>query len=145
MKQIEDVYKDKVRIVFKHYPLDFHKNAPLAHLASIAAAKQGKFWEYRRAVFADQQNLARANLLAHARKLGLDLARFEADLAAPETAKTMQADMAEAQAIGVTGTPGFFINGRFVSGAKPFEDFARRINTELRSKGLPIPAEVGNL
>lgn len=134
-----------MKFVWKHFPLEFHKNAPLAHLASIAAAKQGKFWEYRKAVFADQQNLARPNLLAHARKLGLDLARFEADLAASETAKVMQADIAEAQTIGVTGTPGFFINGRFLSGAKPFEEFAKRINAELRAKGQAVPAEVASL
>jgi predicted DsbA family dithiol-disulfide isomerase len=131
--------------VWKHFPLEFHKNAPLAHLASIAAAKQGKFWEYRDAVFADQKNLTRDNLLSHARRLGLDLKRFEADLVDVDTANAMQSDMNEVKAIGVTGTPGFFINGRFLSGAKPFEEFAKKINAELRAKGLPVPAEVAEL
>lgn len=134
-----------MRFAWKHFPLEFHKDAPLAHLASIAAAKQGKFWEYRKAVFADQKNLKRENLLGHARTLGLDVARFEADLASPDTLRVMQQDMAEAQAIGVTGTPGFFINGKFLSGAKPFEEFAKKINAELRAKGVPVPAEVASL
>lgn len=134
-----------MRFAWKHFPLEFHKDAPLAHLASIAAAKQGKFWEYKQAVFADQKNLKRDNLLAHARKLGLDVARFEADLASPDTLRVMQADMAEAQTIGVTGTPGFFINGKFLSGAKPFEEFASKINAELRSRGMPVPAQVASL
>lgn len=131
--------------MWKHFPLEFHKNAPLAHLASIAAAKQGKFWEFRDAVFADQKNLTRENLLAHARKVGLDPNRFESDMLAADTAKAMQSDIEEVKGIGVTGTPGFFINGKFLSGAKPFEEFAKQINTELRAKGQPVPAEVANL
>lgn len=139
------MYGGEVRFVWKHFPLEFHKNAPLAHLASIAAAKQGKFWEFRDAVFADQKNLSRENLLAHARALGLDTNRFQADLVDVDTAKTMQADIDEVKGIGVTGTPGFFINGKYLSGAKPFDEFAKRINAELRAAGQPVPAEVAGL
>lgn len=134
-----------MRFVWKHFPLDFHKDAPLAHKASIAAHNQGKFWEYRNEVFSEIQNLKKDNLVKHARKVGLDLARFEADLAAPETAKKIDADMAEMKALGITGTPGFFVNGKFLSGAKPFEEFAKMINEELRKLGKPVPPEAASL
>ena len=57
----------------------------------------------------------------------------------------MDADKKEAAALGVTGTPGFFVNGRFLRGAKPFEAFAELINAELKKKGLPVPADVQSL
>jgi protein-disulfide isomerase len=68
------------------------------------------------------------------------VARFEKDLADPESQKRIDADTAEALALGVTGTPGFFVNGRFLSGAQAFEEFATGINAELGRLNLPVPA-----
>jgi protein-disulfide isomerase len=139
LKQIEDVYKDKVRIVFKHYPLDIHKNAMGAALASEAARKQGKFWEYHDKLFANTSKLALEDLKTYARELNLDMARFEKDLVDLELKKRVDADASEAKTLGVSGTPGFFINGRFLSGAKPFETFAGVIDEELTKLKVPIP------
>jgi protein-disulfide isomerase len=119
-----------------------HKNAAGAHLAAVAAQKQGKFWEYHDKLFANQRALQLDDLKQYAGELGLDMDRFEADLLDLENKKIIDADKAEASSMGVTGTPGFFINGRFLRGAKPFEEFAKLINEELAKKGQPIPAEV---
>jgi protein-disulfide isomerase len=129
-----------VRIVWKHLPLDMHKNAMGAHLASVAAEKQGKFWQFHDKVFANQKELTLGAYKRYARDLGLDTARFERDLADLENKKRIDADKAEAQALGLTGTPGFFVNGRYLSGAKPFEEFAKVINAELVRLNLPVPA-----
>ncbi len=118
-----------------------HKDAPAAHLASAVAAKQGKFWEFHDKLFANQKNLKLDAFKSHARELGMDVAKFEQDFLNIDNKKPVDADAAEAKALGVTGTPAFFVNGRFLNGAKPFEEFAKLINEELKKKGLPIPAE----
>ncbi len=128
-----------MRIVWKHYPLAMHKDAPAAHRASAVAAKQGKFWEYHDKLFANQKNLKLPAFKQHARELGMDVAQFEKDFMDLANQKPVDADTAEAKALGLTGTPGFFVNGRFLNGAKPFEEFAKLINEELKKKGLPIP------
>jgi protein-disulfide isomerase len=133
------VYGDKVRIVWKHNPLPFHPNAMPAALASMAAHEQGKFWEYHDKVFANQQKMTRPDLLRHAQELGLDVKRFEQALNAARAKPAIDADAAEARSLGATGTPAFFVNGRFLSGAKPFEEFAQVINGELTRLKIPIP------
>ena len=110
-----------------------------AHLAALAAGKQGKFWEFHDKIFANQQELNLGAYKRYARELGLDVARFERDLADPELKNKIDADKAEALSLGVTGTPGFFVNGRFLNGAQPFEEFARTINGELSRLNLPVP------
>jgi len=106
----------------------------------MAAGEQGKFWEFHDKVFAGQPKIQKEFLLQYARELGLDMKRFEQDLYSPRSKAPIDADMAEAKALGVTGTPAFFINGRFLSGAKPFEEFAQSINAELTKLNVPLPA-----
>jgi protein-disulfide isomerase len=106
----------------------------------VAANQQGKFWEFHDKLFAGQPKIQRDFLLQYARDLGLDMKRFEQDIYSPRSKAAIDADMAEAKALGVTGTPAFFINGRYLSGAKPFEDFAQSINAELTRLKLPVPA-----
>lgn len=130
-----------MRIVWKHLPLDIHKDAPGAHIASVAAQRQGKFWEFHDRLFANQRELKIDRYREYARELGLDMDRFEQDLLDLENKKLVDADKAEAASMQVTGTPGFFINGRFLRGAKPFEEFAKLINAELEKLGLPVPEE----
>ena len=108
-------------------------------MAAEAAGNQGKFWEYHDKLFANQSKLAPDNLKQYAKDVGLDMARFEKDLADPGKKKRVDDDMAEARALGVTGTPGFFVNGRFLNGAKPFQEFAKVINAELQRLNLPVP------
>lgn len=140
LAQIRTVYGDRVRIAWKHFPLDFHKDAPLASLATLAADEQGKFWPFHDKLFASQPKIQREFLLQYARELGLDTRRFETSLNNAAGKPVIDADLADGQALGVTGTPAFFINGRFLSGAKPFAEFAQLINGELARLNLPIPS-----
>jgi len=144
LKTIEDTYQGRVRIVWKHLPLPIHKDAVGAALAAQAAAKQGKFWELHDMLFADQTKLGPDDLKQHGRDLELDMARFEADLLNGEERKRIDADVAEARALGIAGTPGFFVNGRFISGAQPFENFAKVIDEELTKRNLPIPPKASS-
>jgi protein-disulfide isomerase len=106
-----------------------------AHTAAEAAHRQGKFWEMHDLIFANQRALSDAKYLAYAEQIGLDLDRFQKDAKSSEVLRRVEADSAEAGKLGVTGTPAFFINGRFLSGAQPFESFKRLIDEELRKTG----------
>ncbi len=132
LDRIHKEYGDDVRIVFKHLPLRIHPKAPAAHAAAEAAHRQGRFWEMHDAIFADQAGMSPERYRAYAEQIGLDLERFDRDLNASDVRQRVGADTAEAEKLGVTGTPGFFVNGRFLSGAQPFEAFQRLIEEELR-------------
>jgi protein-disulfide isomerase len=106
----------------------------------MAAADQGKFWEFHDMVFKNQPKIQRPFLLQYAKDLGLDMKRFEHALDIEQAKPTIDADAAEAKSLGVTGTPAFFVNGRFLSGAKPFEEFAKVIDAELTRLNVPVPA-----
>ena len=131
LAQIEKEYGDKVQIVFKHMPLSMHTKARPAHAAAEAAGMQGKFWEMHDKIFADQRNLSEETYAKYAEELGLDVEKFKKDSASPEVAKRIDADYAQASKLGVTGTPAFFVNGRFLSGAQPFASFKVLIDDEL--------------
>jgi protein-disulfide isomerase len=120
-----------VAIVWKHLPLKMHKQAPAAHAASEAAHRQGKFWEMHDLIFGNPKELTAEKFYEYAGQLGLDTEQFKRDFASMEVKGRVDEDAAEAARLGVTGTPGFFVNGRFLSGAKPFEEFKRLIDAEL--------------
>lgn len=129
-----------MRFVWKHFPLpSLHPDAPAAHLASVAAQKQGKFWDFHDKLFANQRNLKYDNLVQHAGDLGLDVAKFEADFRDLSNKGLVDADTAEARSMQLTGTPAFFVNGRYLRGAQPFSGFQKIINEELERLNLPIP------
>jgi protein-disulfide isomerase len=132
IKQIIDTYGDQVRVEFRHNPLSFHANAMNAALASMAANRQGKFWEMHDTLFANQKALAKENLEKYAAELGLDVEKFKADMADPAIKKKVEADQAAAVSLGATGTPAFFINGIKLSGAKSFEEFKTTIDAEIK-------------
>ena len=112
-------------------PLSMHSKAPGAHAAAEAANQQGKFWEFHDKIFANQRKLDDATYLVYAEELGLDIEQFNKDLKSPQVKKRIDTDMAEASKLGVTGTPAFYVNGRFLSGAQPFASFKRLIDEEL--------------
>jgi len=120
-----------VAIVWKHLPLKMHKKAPAAHAASEAAHMQGRFWEMHDLIFANSKELTAEKFYEYAAQLELDVERFKRDYLSMEVKRRVDEDSAEAARLGVTGTPGFFVNGRFLSGAKPFEEFKRLIDAEL--------------
>ena len=131
LAQIEKEYGDQVRIAFKHMPLSIHAQAPQAHAASEAAHRQGKFWEMHDRIFANQRDLSAETLAGYAQEIGLDMDQFARDIEAEDVKKRIDSDMQQASKLGVTGTPSFFINGRYLSGAQPFPNFKRLIDEAI--------------
>lgn len=125
LPQILKDYDGKVAISFKQYPLPNHNWAMKASIASLCAYDQGndKFWAFHDEIFDNQKKITLDNadetFNAYAKKLGLDLKKFDACIASDDTAARVKADMAEAQSIGVNSTPTFVINGMKVPGANP--------------------------
>jgi protein-disulfide isomerase len=135
LKQVRDVYGDKVRIVWRDAPLPFHKRArPAAELAREARTEKGDpgFWAAHDALFDSQPNLSDDDLMAVGRAVGLDAARLKGALAGERYAAQIQADLDAADDVQVDGTPAMFINGRRFSGAQPFEAIRPLIDDELR-------------
>ena len=113
IKRVKDEYGDDVRVVFKHMPLSIHPQAKGAHAAAEAAHKQGKFWEMHDLIFENQRQLNDDAYLSYAKSIGLDIEQFQKDAKSSVVLSKIEADTAEAGKLGVTGTPAFFINGRF--------------------------------
>ena len=112
LKKIVEESNGKVKLVFKQYPLPGHPKARDASKATIAAEKQGKFWEMHDLLFKHQDDLQTANLDDYAKQLGLDMRRFKADMQSKETEKKIEADIAEGHAVGVDSTPSIYVNDR---------------------------------
>jgi protein-disulfide isomerase len=121
IKQLEDSYKDKFRVAYKHQPLPMHPNAQIAAEAAAAAQEQGKFWPMHDKMFANQGALDRASLERYAQEVGLDVGKFKAALDSGKFKSAVAADSAEGFKVGANATPTFFVNGRMVQGA----DYAR--------------------
>jgi protein-disulfide isomerase len=132
LKQLEEEYKGKIKVAFKHQPLPFHPNAKPAAAAAMAAHEQDKFWEYHDKLFANQRALDRASLEKYAEELKLDMGKFKAALDSGKYNALIEADSAEGSRVGANGTPTFFINGRTLVGAQPVDAFKRMIDEELK-------------
>jgi protein-disulfide isomerase len=132
VQQVLSTYGDRVRFVYRHYPLPNHPNARPAAEASACAHEQGKFWPYHDRLFSSAGKLSAADLKQHAVELGLDAAQFNACVDGRKYRADVDADMQVAEKAGVSGTPAFFINGRVLGGAQPFEAFQRVIEDELK-------------
>jgi protein-disulfide isomerase len=120
------------RVTFKHFPLAFHTQAPLAHQAAEAARAQGRFWEMHDLLFAHQQRLSRSDLISHARSLGLDIDRFVGDLESEAMKRVVARDVADAAKAGVMATPSYSINGRMFTGTRSFAELAALVAAEKR-------------
>ncbi len=110
-----------ITVTFKHFPLSIHPQAALAHRAALAATQQGKFWEMHDLLFANQRKAERDDVLEYARRLGLDLDRFQKDLDSDETRARIASDQAEGETLHVTGTPTYYVNGKPYFGARSYE------------------------
>ena len=128
-EQVLDKYPDSVKIIFKHYPLPFHKQALPAALASMAAGEQGKFWEYHDELFLHQNSLSSNKYLEIAQNMGLDLKIFSLDMMRPSIRKKIEKDISDAKKAGVTGTPTIFVNGRKLK-KRGFDAISRLIDNE---------------
>lgn len=131
LKQIRESYPDQVKLVFKNFPLTFHRNARTAHLAALCAEDQGKFWEYRNLLFENQKALKKDDLLRYAGNVGLSLDTFGDCLKHETHADKIDNDIEEGRNLDLQGTPAFLINGRPFAGAMPFSAFKQIIEEEL--------------
>jgi predicted DsbA family dithiol-disulfide isomerase len=135
VKKVMDAYKGKIRLFYRDYPLPFHGQAQKASEAALCAADQNKYWEMHEKLFANQQALGVPQLKEHAKGLGLDQGKFDKCLDDGSKAKEVETSKKAGDELGVNGTPHFFINGRPLSGAQPFEEFKKVIDAELSSGG----------
>jgi len=133
VEQILEAYPKDVRFVYKNYPLPFHKQAMPAALAAVAAGKQGKFFEMHDKIFENYRTLNDDYYAKAAAEIGLDVEKFKADLAAADTKALIDAEMEEARAAGVRGTPTIFINGKKPQG-RSFELYKGIIDGILKEK-----------
>ena len=131
VKKVMDTYKGKVRLVYRDYPLDFHPKAQKASEAALCAGDQGKYWDMHAKLFANQKALDVPQLKQHAKDVGVESGKFDKCLDGGDKAKDVAAHKKAGEEAGVTGTPAFFINGRPLTGAQPFEKFKEIIDHEL--------------
>jgi protein-disulfide isomerase len=115
LDSLAKTYPAKIRVVFKHFPLNFHKNAMAAHSAALAAGKQGRFFDYRYKLAPKFRQLNDSTYLSLAEEIGLDMEEFRKDMVlTPEVKEKINSDMRLGQQIGVRGTPTLFANGKKV-------------------------------
>jgi protein-disulfide isomerase len=138
LQKILETYKGEVKLVWRNEPLSFHPNALPAAKAAMAAHKQGKFWEMHALMFQHQNELSEANYEQWAKQIGLDLARWRKDKESPEVAAAIAADARYGTQVGADGTPAFFINGKLISGAVPFDTFKPVIDEQIQKANAAL-------
>lgn len=131
--KVREKYPDKVRLVFRQFPLSSHENAKPAAEASLAAHAQGKFWEYHDKLFANQRQLDSASLETYAKDTGIDVAKFKAAMENKEFSDEVQADMKMGEDVAVQGTPTMFLNGERVPNPTDFAAVSLMIDKVLGS------------
>jgi protein-disulfide isomerase len=140
LKRLEESYPGKVRLVFRDFPLlQIHPQAAGAAEAAGCAHEQGKFWEMHDTLFAQQGRLKAEDLKQHAQAIGLDVEKYEACLQSGRRTEEWRKDLKDGEAHGVSSTPAFFINGRLVVGAQPYEEFSAAVEDELSRRGIAVP------
>ena len=122
--------KNKVKIVFKNFPLRNHKFAWLAAIAALAANKQGKFWELHDQLYENYNRLSDQKIREIAQQVGLDMEKFDKDVKDPELKAIVERDFQEGARIGVRGIPTIFVNGRQLKN-RSFQGFQAAIEKEL--------------
>jgi len=132
LKTVEENYKDKVRIVYRQFPLNnIHPRAQKAAEASLCANEQGKFWQLHDAMFTDQQHLTVDDLKGKAAALSMNAETFATCLDSGKHAAAIRESIIEGSKAGVDGTPALFINGRFLGGNQPYAEIEKLIEDEL--------------
>lgn len=131
-------YEGKIRWVVRQYPLDFHPRAKPAAIAAKCAGEQGKFWHMYTKLFANQRKLEDSDIAEYAKAIEseakgqFDLTKYNSCIASPaHIEKVIASNLQDAQKVGISGTPAFLINGRLISGAVPYENFAKIFEEEL--------------
>jgi protein-disulfide isomerase len=146
LQRVRTRYGDRVRLVFRHFPLPMHKDARLAAEAAACAQEQGRFWEMHDKLFENQRALSAPELKRTAIQLGLSADEFAQCLDSGKQAQRVADDIAAGRSYGVSATPTFLVNGRPLSGGR-YEALARVIDEELERDGAPVtraPLHVGH-
>lgn len=133
VERLATEYGDRVRFVVRDYPLAQHADAAKAAEAAEAAREQGKYWEYIALLYRNQSALGVAKLKEYATQVGLDRAKFDAALDSGRFAEKVQRDMLDGNRVGVSGTPTFFVNGRFIE-ERSYEALKAAIESALKEK-----------
>ena len=130
-KILELAEAGKIKFVYRDFPLSGHQYAQKSAEASECADEQGKYWDYHKMLFENQDALTNDDLKGYASDLGLDTDKFNECLDTGMMADEVRKDFSEGTSYGVSGTPAFFINDQEISGAQPFSAFESIINSEL--------------
>ena len=144
LKKLQEEFAGKVAVAFKDFPLPTHPHAKKVAEAARCAAEQGRFWEFHDLLFDGHQKLDLPQLKEYARVLKLDAARFDHCLDAGEQAAAVQKDFAQGQRLGLTGTPSFFINGHFLSGAVGYGTLREIVEQRLAASRQQPPVATGS-
>jgi protein-disulfide isomerase len=137
LKKLHDEYGDKLAVAFKDFPLPMHAHSEKAAEAARCAGDQGKFWEFHDVLFSGG-GLEVPQLKEYARNLKLDTGRFDKCLDSGEETAAVRKDFAQGTKLGLTGTPSFFINGHFLSGAVDYKTLRATVDQQLK---LPAPTK----
>jgi len=139
LEKLRERYGDSIRMVFKNLPLAMHQQAAFAAEAALCAGDQDGFWPMHDWLFANHSAINREAVLAQAKEQGLDVEALTSCIDEGRHKAEIQADAKEANSFGITGTPGFAVNGRLLTGAQPLESFVKVIDDELRRAGVAVP------
>jgi protein-disulfide isomerase len=137
LDQVHQQYPEKVRIVFKNFPLRMHRFAIPAALAGLAADDQGQFWPFHDRLFENYNQLNAQKIEAIREELGLDAERFQARMNDPALKDLIRRDLEEGNAAGVRGTPTVFINGKKMRSRLTLDGFQEAIDGALEAAGKP--------
>lgn len=129
---LQKKYGNDIRVVFKNNPLSFHPRAMPGAMSAECAREQGKFWDVYERQFTNQKALEDADLEKYAKEAGVDMGRWKACYTSNKYKARIEEEQRQVVALGARGTPAFFINGRFLSGAQPIQAFEAIIDEELK-------------
>lgn len=144
VERLKQDFPDDVRIVTRYFPLTMHKNGMTSALAAEAAGQQGKFQEMHDLLFSEQKKWGRkasadpALFEEYARKLGLDMERFQKDVTSSAARERVARDISSGTNLGITGTPSFFLNGEKIDNPKSYEDFKVLVQAVLLKNPRPV-------
>jgi protein-disulfide isomerase len=138
LKKLQADMGDKVELIYKDFPLPMHKNAEKAAEAGRCAAKQGKFWDLHDEMFRTH-SLETDQIKEQASKLGVNQAEFDKCLDSGSEASAVDQDRKEGIKLGITGTPSFFINGHFLSGALDYASLKKVVDQQIAEAGRQAP------
>ncbi|HEX2618904.1 MAG TPA: thioredoxin domain-containing protein [Phototrophicaceae bacterium] len=140
LPRLRETYGDDVRYVYRDMPIIGGNISVGTAIAAECANDQGKFWDYHNLLFSNSQARSQEAYVNFASELGLDANTFTTCLSDKSKSDEVMLDMLDGQGLDIRGTPAFYVNGRFISGAQPFEVFQTVINSELDKAGIQPPA-----